>query len=181
MTGFTTSPMSSPNEAMKVCSQQDISSFVTACLSASATQATCSTWQKSDAGVGCLACLVTQDTSAKWGPLVCNSTSCLINTGGCVDIEAGQVAIENGINGSCGDLTNASAECVDYVCGTCATPSDSATCMQDAEALECKSYFDATKNAPICSNVDAGAGTTCSPQSDADWPAFLNLFCGTGP
>jgi hypothetical protein len=181
VTGFTVTPQSTPNQATNACSAQDISSFVTACLSASATQSTCTNWEKSDAGgPGCFACLVTQDISTKWGPLVCSQSSCTINVGGCMDIVSGQVVIENGTNGSCGDLTNAADECVDYACGACTDSSASTTCANDAEQVECKSYFDAAANASVCGLVDAGP-TTCSPQSDADWAAFLNVFCGTGP
>jgi len=181
ITGFSVSPQSTPNQATKACSQQDIASFVTACLSASATQTTCSAWQKSDAGIsGCFDCLVTQDISAKWGPLVCNSSTCTINTSGCIDIVSGQLAIENGTNGSCGDLTNAANECIGYACGACTDPNDSATCANDVEHGACKSYFDAAQTASVCSLVDAGP-STCNPQGDSDWPAFINVFCGTGP
>ncbi|HEY2368835.1 MAG TPA: hypothetical protein VGH87_20710, partial [Polyangiaceae bacterium] len=149
---------------------------------ASATQKTCTAWQQSnDAGTSsCFACLVTSDTSAVWGPLVCDTASCRLDTGGCIDIVAGQVVIENGVNGSCGDLTNAADECVSYACGACTTTSDSDACAQDAQQNECKSYFDASENSSTCALFDAGANT-CSPQSDADWASFLNVFCGTGP
>jgi hypothetical protein len=181
ITGFTVSPQSKPYDATHACSQQDIASFVTACLSSSATQQTCSSWQKSDAGTSaCFACLVTQDTSANWGPIVCTSNGCTLDTGGCIDIVSGQVAMENGTNGSCGDLTNAANECVDYVCGACQGTSDDTVCVDDAQKIECKSYFDATANASTCALFDGGANE-CSPQSDADYPSFLNIFCGTGP
>ncbi|HEX4516519.1 MAG TPA: hypothetical protein VH054_23390 [Polyangiaceae bacterium] len=179
VTGFAVTPQVKPNVATNACTAQDISSFVTACLDASATQQTCSAWQESDAGA-CGACILTPITSATWGPVVCESSSCAINTGGCMDIVSGQIAIENGTNGSCGDLTNANEECVSYACGACTTPSDSETCTDDAEQVECKSYFDAEHSASACASVDAGA-STCSPQNDADWAAFINLFCGTGP
>jgi len=117
-------------------------------------------------------------TSATWGPFVCDQSSCMINAGGCSDIVSGQVAIENGTNGSCGDLTNAADECVSYACGACTD--DGVTCANDAEQHQCQAYFYAAQTASVCALVDAGP-STCNPQGDSDWPAFINLFCGTGP
>lgn len=180
-TAFTVTPQVAPSEATKACTPGDISSFVTACLGSSATQTTCSTWEQSDAGTSsCGACVLTPISAATWGPIVCQSSSCTINAGGCIDIVSGQVPIENGTTGSCGDLTNASDQCLDYACSACTTTSDSDACTQHAQQNECKSYFDAASTSSTCALVDAGA-STCSPQSDADWASFINVFCGTGP
>ena len=61
VTGFSVSPMGKPESGSNQCTQGDISAFVTACLSNSATQQTCSAWQKSDAGA-CGACILTTGT-----------------------------------------------------------------------------------------------------------------------
>jgi hypothetical protein len=180
VTGFSVVPQAKPSQATNACAAQDISSFVTACIDASATQQTCTAWEQSDAGASaCGVCILTQTTAATWGPLVCDSNACSINTGGCIDIVSGEIAIENGTNGSCGDLTNAFDECIDYACGACTSTSDSTTCSNNAEQAECKSYFDAAQTASACA-VDAGTNA-CSPQNDADWAPFINVFCGTGP
>jgi hypothetical protein len=181
VTSFSVSPQAKPLGGTHACSAQDISSFVAACVSVSATQTTCSAWQQADAGVsGCGACILTPVTSAMWGPILCQANNCTTNTGGCIDVVSGQVAIENGTNASCGDLTNAANECSDYACGACTTPPDNTTCANDTRQAECKSYFDAANNASVCAHLDAGSNN-CSPQSDADWASFINVFCGTGP
>jgi uncharacterized protein (TIGR03382 family) len=167
------------------CSDTDIQDFVTACVDTSATQATCSAWQTS-APAACSACIVTTNTAASWGALVCASTGCQFNTGGCVDLVLGQVSQEasSGGNGSCGDLINASYGCQDYACGTCSS-TDFTTCDQSAIANECASY-----SAPVTSttgpcavlNGDAGPpqAATCFPQTVADDNAFIAYFCGGG-
>jgi hypothetical protein len=181
MTGFTALPQSKPLEATNACSAEDITSFVKACLDPTATQQTCAAWEQGDAGKSaCGACVLTQIGSATWGPIVCDTNECTINTGGCIDILSGQVPIENGTNGSCGDLTTAADQCLSYACGTCTTPSDSNACTQDAEQGGCKSYVDAEQTASVCALTDGGA-TACSPQTDSDWASFINVFCGTGP
>ena len=69
----------------------------------------------------------------------------------------------------------------DYVCAACMGTSEFETCASDAQQIECKSYFDAAHNASTCALFDAGSSNTCSPQNDADWASFINVFCGTGP
>src|SRR4051812_815460 len=56
-----------PASATGACSAAQITAFVTACISASATQTTCTSWQQS--APACASCVITQNTSAKWGPI----------------------------------------------------------------------------------------------------------------
>jgi hypothetical protein len=165
VTGFSVSPMAKPfgPKAAK-CTAAQLTSFDTQCLATSATQATCSTWEKDTNNAGCLACAVTSDTSANWGPLVCTSSSCSLNVPGCLDLALGQVSKENGTNGSCGDLLNASYECQDYACGACNVAADGGTdpasfqtCDNAALQAECKSYADAFQNSPNCSSLQGDA------------------------
>ena len=102
-----------------------------------------------------------------------------------MDLVLHQVAQEKsaGGPGSCGDLVNASFGCDDYACGTCAA-SDFQTCIQSATFNECKAYADAvssTTGACAVLQSDAGAASSCYPQTSVDVKSFLNVFCGTGP
>jgi hypothetical protein len=113
--------------------------------------------------------------------MICDSSACHINKGGCTDLVSGQVALENGTNGSCGDIVSAEQGCVAYACYGCNdSTTDFDACAQHSIQSECKSYADAAANAATCTSIDAGA-SVCSPQSDADYAAFVNVFCGSGP
>ena len=186
VSGYTPTPMSQPATMHDACTPTEMANFVTACFSANATQQTCQAWQAAEADAGsCLGCVFTLQSAATWGPIVCTSTSCSVNTAGCVDLVLQQTAAEKsaGGPGSCGDLENASYGCEEYACGTCSS-TDFSTCAQSATANECKSYADAISSTTgACASLDdAGAvATICSPQTANGIPAFLNLFCGTGP
>ena len=186
VSGYTPVAQSAPKVMQYACTSQQIQDFTTACVGPNATSTTCNAWQtaQSDAG-NCLGCIFTLQTAAAWGPLVCTNVSCSFNTAGCVDLELGQVSQEKqaGGAGSCGDLIDASYGCQDYACGTCTTTSSDFTqCTQSATANECKPYVDAVTNGAPCAALNGDAGPAqCFPQTDTDVPAFVNVFCGTGP
>jgi len=159
VTGFSVSPQAKPfgPHAAK-CTSAQVTSFDTQCLSDTATQTTCQAWQTANAA--CAACAVTNTTSANWGPLVCDSAGCSLNVPGCLDEALNQVSQENGTNGSCGDILNASYECQDYACSGCniaddggSDPASFSTCDQSALANECKSFSDAFDSASQCSSL----------------------------
>lgn len=181
ISAFSPATLASPETATQACSSSDIQAFVTACVSATATQATCEAWQQTDAGASCGACIFASSTAAKSGPLICDSTGCATNTGGCVDIVLGEVSQElgSGGSGSCGDLVNAEYGCIDYACSSCISTPDFDTCDTDAQKMECKTYADAAMNSPKCAtDVDT---SVCLPQNDQGWASFIGVFCGTGP
>ena len=180
VSAYSPATLAPPESATQACSSVDIQDFVTACVSATATQATCEAWQQADAGASCAACILTQQTAAKSGPLVCDSAGCTTNTGGCVDIVLGEVSQETGSggSGSCGDLVNAEYGCIDYACAACVSTSDFDTCDTNAQANECKTYVDAATNSSKCAS-DADT-SVCSPQSDQGWASFIAVFCGNG-
>jgi hypothetical protein len=178
--GYSPVPQAKPIAASGACTQEQIASFVQACVGATATNATCMAWQQSDAGT-CGACVMTQASASTWGPLVCDVNGCKLDVPGCIDVTLGQEALERNAsgNGSCGDFLSDEEGCVDFACAACAG-SDRTQCESSALTNECKNYGDAATNAPACSTLDAGA-TACFPQSDSDYAAFVNVFCGTGP
>lgn len=196
VTGFSVSPMAKPfGPHANKCSSAQLTSFDTACLATSATQATCSTWEKDTNNAGCLACAVTGDTDANWGPLVCTSTSCSLNVPGCLDLALGQTGQENGTNGSCGDLLNASYECQEYACGACnvaadggSDPNSFTTCDNAALQAECKSFSDAFDTSPNCSSLQGDSIPTAvqvcfasDPNAGFSETEVLNMvayFCG---
>ncbi len=169
-----------PHAASQACSASEVTAFVAACLGSTATPATCAAWQQSDAGA-CGACAMTQVTSTTWGALVCTSTSCTPNHSGCIDLTLGETSQErsSGGAGSCGDYYSDAEGCGAYVCDACAG-NDHSTCLVDASTNGCKTYVDGAVNASACASLDAGA-TACFPQTDAQYAAFVNVFCGTGP
>ncbi|HSQ63216.1 MAG TPA: hypothetical protein VLM85_08365 [Polyangiaceae bacterium] len=187
VSGYAPTPVSQPATMHNACTPTEMANFATACFSTSATAQTCQAWQTAEADAGsCLGCVFTLQSAATWGPLVCTSSSCIVNTAGCVDVVLQQTAAEKsaGGPGSCGDLENASYGCEEYACGTCSS-TDFSTCVQSATANECKSYEDAVAStAGPCAMLDTDAApgaAKCFPQTDTDIPSFLNVFCGTGP
>jgi hypothetical protein len=196
VTGFSVSPQAKPfGPKANKCTSAQLTSFDTQCLSTTATQATCSTWEKDTANAACLACSVTQSTGANWGPLVCTSAGCSLNVPGCIDLALNQVSQENGTTGSCGDLLNASYECQDYACSACnvaadggTDPASFTTCDNAAIAAECKSYADAFGNSSNCSSLNGDTIPTAvqvcfasDPQAGFSEQEVLNMvtyFCG---
>ena len=184
VTGYTPAPMAAPLVEKAACTSSEIASFASACLAASATPQGCQAWQ-ADAGA-CASCVLTMQTASAWGPLVCSASGCSPNLGGCVDLELGTVADEktSGGTGSCGDYLEAAAGCEEASCLDC-QPSDLAACEQSTALQACKTYVDAASSAAPCAPLATDAappGTSrCAPQSDADYAAFLDVFCGAGP
>ncbi len=189
VSGYTPAAQSPPLSSTNACTSTQITNFVTACLSSTATSQTCSAWQTSMADAGaCTSCIFTQQSASTWGPLVCASTSCFLNTPGCVDLELAQVSQEkaNGGSGSCGDLVSDEYGCVRYACGSCTTTSDITQCRQSATTNECASYVSAVNTSSKCTALqsdagDAGPVNRCFPQTNSDLATFVNVFCGTGP
>lgn len=193
VSGYSVTTQSAPSATANACTQTQITGFAAACFGTAATQTTCNTWQTAntpDAGGGnCLNCLFTLQSTSAWGFLVCTSSSCSINTPGCVDLVLHQQAQEKVANGagSCGDLINASYGCQDYACSTCATTgapnSDFDNCAKSAVASECKSYVTPIDSptgpcATLQGDAAPAAANNCFPQSDADIPNMANMFCG---
>jgi len=191
VSGYTPTTQSKPTVMKGACTAQQITDFGTACFGTSATQTTCNNWQTANADAGsCVSCVFTLQSAAAWGALVCTSTSCSLNSPGCLDIELNQIAQEKqaGGTGSCGDILSDSYGCQDYACGTCSTtgsPSDFSTCTTAALNAECKSYGDKFSTDPACASLQGDAAPAgamnCFPQADTDVPNFVNVFCGTGP
>jgi hypothetical protein len=185
-TGFSPPVMSSPLSEYGACSAAQISGFVDACIGPNATAQACAAWQSAPDAGACSSCVFTTQTAAAWGPLVCTSTMCEFNVGGCVDLELGTVAAEQaaGGPGSCGDLFTTSYACQDYACGTCDT-TDFSACDQSAIANECAAYVAPTEDmngpcAPLVGDATT-AQTMCFAQDAASIAGLINVFCGTGP
>jgi hypothetical protein len=194
VTGFSVSPQAKPiGPKSGACTSAQLTAFDTACAATSSTQATCSTWETANAG--CSACIVTDQTAASWGPLVCTQAGCSINVPGCIDLALAETGTENGTNGSCGDLLNASYECQDYACGACdvaadggSDPASFQTCDNAALMAECKSYSDAFDSSSQCSALQGDTIPTAvqvcfasDPNSGFSEQEVVNIaafFCG---
>lgn len=187
---FSTTQMTAPFAHASVCTQNDIAAFVTACGAAS-TQQTCDDWQtaQADAGPSCLDCVFSSQNGAKWGVWVCddNTGECSFNTPGCLDVALATVAQEKqaGGAGSCGDLYNDAYSCESYSCNSCVSQSDFDSCLQSADANQCKPYADlayaTTGKCSAANDADASATiNSCFGQNDTDLAAMTALLCGNG-
>jgi hypothetical protein len=187
---FSTSQMTAPYQKAAACSPADITAFVTAC-GASSTQQTCDAWQTAevDAGPSCLDCTFSSSTGSKWGVYVCddNAGTCAFNTPGCLDVALATVSQEKqaGGSGSCGDLYNDAYSCESYACNSCVSQSDFDSCLQSADANECKQYatlaYATTGTCAAANDPDASATiNSCFNQNDTDLATMTALLCG-GP
>jgi hypothetical protein len=188
---FGTTQMTAPFQKAAACSPSDITAFVTACGSTE-TSSSCDDWQTAevDAGPSCLDCVFSSQNGAKWGVYVCddNTGACFFNTPGCLDVALATVAQEKqaGGAGSCGDLFNDAYMCEGYSCNSCVSQSDFDTCLQSADANECKPYADlaysTTGKCSAANDPDASATiNSCFGQNDTDLATMTALLCGSGP
>jgi hypothetical protein len=108
------------------------------------------------------------------------SYECPLNAGGCVDLLTQKVAAEasQGGSGSCGDVVTNEVACERYACGPTATCSPTDTCTSVADENLCASYASASTT---CSAAFGAAVSACFPKSEADFEAFVDVFCGQGP
>jgi len=177
VTGFSPVQLPKVASATQACSSTDISLFVAACESGTATQESCAAWKTANAGA-CESCIFTSSLGTTSGPFICDSQGCQPNSGGCVDIVSGELSLEtaNGGGGSCGEFVSNRDQCVIYACGGCIEGTkDYANCAKDTVTSACIAF-------QAAASCESDAGTSlCSPQSDTDWVAFIKLFCGTGP
>jgi hypothetical protein len=195
VTGFSVNPQAKPiGPSANKCTTTQLSQFDTACLAASSNQTTCGQFLQATANSTCAACLVTKDTDASYGPLVCGASTCSFNIPGCLDLALNQVSQENGTNGSCGDILNASYECQDFACAACDVAADGGTdpasfqtCDNAAIAAECKSYADAFNTSSSCSSLQGDTIPTsvqkCFPAGSGGFTEteqldFVTYFCG---
>ncbi len=179
--GYTPTELKAPLGPMAgLCSDADISGFITACGISTGSQSACSAWQAMVSST-CLACILTPESSSEWGLAVCATTSCAYNSAGCIDLALNQVSMEQqaGGTGSCGDVVQAAFGCEDYACSTC-TGTDFTTCVTSAVSNECASYAaPLTSMTGACAAMDGSASeTSCFPQTDTDLTAMAELFCG---
>jgi hypothetical protein len=166
---------------LDACTQAQIGTLVTACLSSTATNTACNTFFAVTANQGCAMCLVAgvPDAGSGTGALVFDYTDSYfidVNWGGCV-------ALEDPTNGpACAQAFEPLDQCNVQACGlnqACNTQSLYDTCIMGADApgaacgaeaaamVACQAY-----------EVDGGAlvAGKCSTYADV-----VNVICGTGP
>jgi hypothetical protein len=185
---FTATQMTAPFQNAGACTQNDITAFVTAC-GATETATSCDDWQaaQADAGTSCLDCAFSSQNGSKWGVYVCddNTGACFFNTPGCLDVALATVAQEKqaGGSGSCGDLYSDAYMCESYACNSCVSQSDYDSCLQSADANQCKSFADlayaTTGKCAAANDPDASATiNSCFGLTDADLATMTTLLCG---
>jgi hypothetical protein len=163
------------------CTSAQMQSFYTACLSSTATDATCGAGFGASApaaDVACGACLLTPESSTSWGPVVSYSVGTVsLNVAGCMEI----LGSTSGL--ACAKAYEAANACESYACENCSV--SSATSNQDHQACvlaaadgSCTMY----ETAATCGDVeaDSGATTTCFQGTDfgSRFAAIAPIFCG---
>ncbi len=189
LSAYTPPSMGVATLTLNACTNQQMTDFVTACASSTATTATCQAWFNQDTGA-CAKCLTpNKPTDAAWSAGWCDSQQgpCPFNSGGCVDLITKTVNNEKakGGAGSCGDLITSAFDCQLTACSACTAQSDFTACSKSAEAAECVAEFNAYQSTTgACASLLAADGPAptdvCFPQTDADVVKLLNIFCGTG-
>jgi hypothetical protein len=163
------------------CSTAQIASFYDACLSPSATDATCGASFGAAApsvDVACGSCLLTPQTATSWGPVVSYTVGTVsLNVAGCMEI----LGSTDGL--SCAKAYETANACEAYACANCTVSSATSSanhqaCVLAAAAGDCSSY----ESSAMCGAVeaDAGATTTCFLGSDfaSRFAAIAPIFCG---
>jgi hypothetical protein len=151
------------------CTAQELSTYDTDCIGASATATTCSGIQSAISST-CYSCLDTQITASKWGPILESPIGggvVQLNPGGCY-AQQGQMA--------CGMALEAELECEDNACAAQTTLTGFQTCQGDADNAICACYVTNanTACAPFSSSV-------CNPASystfEAEFLAIAAAMC----
>ncbi len=163
------------------CTSAQIASFYDACLSPSATDATCSAAFGAAApavDVTCGACLLTPESATSWGPVVSYAVGTVsLNVAGCMEILGSTTGL------SCAKAYEAANACESYACASCTVSSATSSvnhqaCVLAAADGDCATY-EATATCGD-SEADSGATTTCFLGNDfgSRFAALAPIFCG---
>jgi len=164
-------------QTIGACTATDISGYVTACDSTTATNATCNTWFGS-ATAACGNCLQGPTTggdpgtpTGQGGIWVYMGGNIGANVPGCLDKEG---------MSACATAYNAIVEClVAAGCGTCTDMTSSTACQNTIFATggACHSYLAAYQSGCAADVADGGAlnGGPCSDDTQV-----LSVICGNG-
>lgn len=163
-------------QSLNACSAAEITAFITACDSTSATTTTCDSWLSDSSNAACLACILpANDAGAPTNTgalLVSADNTFVVNLPGCL-------ALQDPTQGPmCAANLEPYEQCVLFACSSCTTASDYTTCEQTAAASggACNGYLTGTQTACATDFGDAGAGTTtCSTDTDV-----ITVICGSG-
>jgi hypothetical protein len=164
-----------------VCTSAQVTSFVTACLQSSSTQATCSAYLNEMANQACKGCMISQvGQGSSYGPLLLfpdpkNPMNAIIvlNLGGCEAHYDMMTAA-----GSCGNKEEDGLACGTVDCSQCAGDTAFQNCIQNPPA-ECNQFASSTCDAEF---NDGGAAANCLMGSDftSVFTNLANLWCGGG-
>jgi hypothetical protein len=183
--GFVATPMTQPQAHAAVCPAADITAFIAACGSGGSQQA-CASWQTKEgkSAPTCYDCIYSNQTDPKWGVWVCDpGGNCVLNSGGCVDVAAGQLPLEKqaGGAGSCGDAMSTDSACDAYTCTSC-QGAQLTKCNTSAGMNECKAYHDVwvNKTGACAVLLDASASVNdCFAITNAEYTNMATAMCGS--
>jgi hypothetical protein len=165
-------------QTIGACSGTDISGYITACDSTSATNSTCNTWFTS-APAACANCLVGPTTGGDPGNptgqggiwVDASGQNIGANVPGCLDKE-GQNA--------CATAYQSFVECLFSAgCGQCTDQTSFNSCQTTVTATggACKTYLTSAQSA--CSTLAADGGLLNGGACSSD-PQVLSVICGNG-
>ncbi len=162
------------NQVIGACTATQISGYLTACDSTTATQTTCTNFFNDAANANCLSCLdgapVDAGTVTNTGARLFAGMAWTANTPGCI-------ALADPDGGTaCATAQNSRFQCELITCGQCTTQAEFTSCQNAVLATggACATYTDATQCA--ADFADGGArSTSCGTTA-----AIFNKICGTG-
>ena len=177
-TSVPTPPMYTPVTHQSACSMADVTAWVTACASQTATNASCSSWFQTAANATCGACIEPSPTTDGGAPPVTGATIYDQNGNPYVNVSA-CVALTD-MNTTCAAPLEQLLVCHYDACGsdyclTTATQAQYDACAQASDTGACSTYH--TAAAPCgADQVDGGAlGGACSTIND-----IITKICGNG-
>jgi hypothetical protein len=156
-----------------LCTQSEISNFVSACLS-SAGGTSCNQFGVSN--TACYACLTVSSTASEYGPLVVYEFPGFgdddVNVGGCIAAAQG-----NATGAGCAGSVAAADECQREACDICGSYSAFQTCVTSATAGTCASWV---QTATTCAGALTSPGSACVPGTTgvALFETIAAVFCG---
>jgi hypothetical protein len=167
-------------QQLNACSQAQITAFITACASSTATMPTCQTWFQDSTNATCAGCIEPSN-----GGTPTNTGATLTDAGGTSFNVPGCVALTDATNGpACAVALAPLSECGDAACSDClqsttATSAELQQCYQTAEGTggACATYYStAASSCAIEYPADGGgAGGSCNNVT-----FIVNKICGSG-
>ena len=154
------------------CAPADIDAFYTACLGATATNATCNA--NGSSNPFCYSCIVSNSTDATWGPLIVwpNGGPLEVNVGGCIDNQSSS-------GNPCARAFEGQEECEHQACdATCVSVGQAGydACIASTDSGGCAAEVSAASTK--CSNLSLTTARCLTGSTfQARFKSVAQVFC----